>query len=457
MSGSIGSGQKSAGGADAYVAKLNSSGNIVYETQSGTSGTDQVAAMATTADGSLIVASVQNGHAIVSKYTNGDATAAPAWQVDLGDLQNGAIGGIAVSGNQVYVSGTTANAALTASGEASVANPSSGGTDAFVFSLTDNGASASPEQVSYVGTAGSDSGGAVTVGTDGTVYLTGTTSGTLPGQSRTVAQVNNAFVAALNPNGSIAWTNQFGGADGTSNGAGIAIDPQGSSVLDALGLPRGTLDTNQSVDLASQTTLRAGDSFSIDIQGTAARAINITIDPGETMQSLADKISGEMTFAGKATVTYGSSGAALKIQVNPGVTASLVSGPADFDALSRLGITPGTLSAPSTSSNSPSSSSSSSSSSSTNSSSQAFGLGLTGNLDISTSTAAGAAKAQLQNVLSAICKAYSATNTPATSTGASATTLTGTVPAYLQAQLTSYSTALDVLSSASSSGVSVTA
>ena len=70
------------------------------------------------------------------------------------------------------------------------------------------------------------------------------------------------------------WTNQYGGADGQSTGASVAIDPNGSSVLDALGLPRGTIDTNQTVDLASQTTLQAGDSFGIDIQGTGARNIN---------------------------------------------------------------------------------------------------------------------------------------------------------------------------------------
>ncbi len=106
--GVIGSGQTKAGGTDAYVAKLDSKGKVVYEQQFGTSGTDQVSATATTSDGSLLVASVQNGHAVLSKYANGDATTAPVWTQDLGDLQNGGtIGGIAVSGNQIYLSGST--------------------------------------------------------------------------------------------------------------------------------------------------------------------------------------------------------------------------------------------------------------------------------------------------------------------------------------------------------------
>ena len=191
----------------------------------------------------------------------------PVWQSDLGDLQaGGAIGGLTVSGNQLYVSGTTQNGNLTAGGAATVANASSSGTDAFVFNLTDSGSSATPDFVSYVGTGSTDKGGAVTVGSDGTIYLTGSTTGTFAGQNRNVASVSNQFAASLTANGSVNWTHQFGGVDGQSSGAGIAIDTSGASVLDALGLPRGTITLNQSVDLTSQTSLRAGDSFQIQLR-----------------------------------------------------------------------------------------------------------------------------------------------------------------------------------------------
>ena len=98
----------------------------------------------------------------------------------------------------------------------------------------------------------------MTVGPDGTIYLAGTTTGTLPGQTRSIQNTSNAFAAALNANGTIAWTQQFGGASGQSTGAAVAVDPSGSSVLDALGLPRGAIDLNESVDLTSQTTLARG-------------------------------------------------------------------------------------------------------------------------------------------------------------------------------------------------------
>ncbi|MGZ5987441.1 MAG: beta strand repeat-containing protein [Rhizomicrobium sp.] len=436
-SGSIGKGQTSQGSSDAYVAKLDTKGNIVYEKQFGTSGKDQVSATATAADGSLYVASVQNGHAIVSKYANGDATAAPVWQSDLGDLQaGGAIGGLTVSGNQLYVSGTTQNGNLTAGGAATVANASSSGTDAFVFNLTDSGSSATPDFVSYVGTGSTDKGGAVTVGSDGTIYLTGSTTGTFAGQNRNVASVSNQFAASLTANGSVNWTHQFGGVDGQSSGAGIAIDTSGASVLDALGLPRGTITLNQSVDLTSQTTLRAGDSFQIQLEGTAARTATVTIEQGETLQSLATKINIQLQTNGKASVSFNKGGEGLKIAVNPGVTAKLIAGPADFDALARLGITPGTLTSASTST--------SSTSGTTKATTQAFGLGLGNSFDLSTKTGANLARSQLLGVLSAVQTAYQKTNAPATpATGPGITN--GSVSPYLQSKIAAGNLALSLL------------
>jgi hypothetical protein len=443
VTGMIGAGQVKAGGSDAYVVKLDTKGKLAYEQQFGTTGNDTVGATAVTASGDLIVASVENGEAILSKFTGGDATAAPAWQIDLGALQNGgSIGGLVVSGNQIYISGSTQNAALNAGGQATIANASSGGSDAFVFSATDNGASATSNFVSYVGTGAIDKAGGLTVGADGTVYLAGTTAGTFAGQVRNAANTNNLFVTAMASDGAIAWTRQYGGADGQSTGQGIAIDAAGSSVLDALGLPRGTIAVNQSTDLTSLTTLRAGDSFKVEIQGAAARSFTITTDKGETLQTLMAKINAEFGANGKASISYGARGKGLKIEVKSGVTAKLIAGPADFDALARLGIAPGTLADPATST--------SSSSSSASSSKQTFGLGLSTNMDTLTASAAGAARAQLLNVLSAIQKAYQTTNKPA-STTKTASQSGGSAPAYLQSQLSGYSLALNLLSNGASS------
>ena len=118
----------------------------------------------------------------------------------------------------------------------------------------------------------------------------------------------------------VQWTQQYGGADGQSTGASLAVDPQGSSVLDALGLPRGTISLNQSVDLTAMTTLRAGDSFKIKIDGVAPRTTTITIDPGETINSLSTKINAQLGAIGKAAANYTGSAEGLKLTVNPGNT-----------------------------------------------------------------------------------------------------------------------------------------
>jgi len=451
--GVIGAGQTAQGSGDAYLAKLDANGNLLAENQFGTSGADQVSATATASDGSLYVASIQNGQAVVARYASGDITAAPVWTQNLGALSSGgAIGGLTVSGSQVYVSGTTSNANLTAGGQASIASASTGGPDAFVFNLTDNGSTATANHVSYVGTAASDQGGAMTVGPDGTVYLAGTTTGTFAGQQRSVQNVTNAFATALNANGSIAWTQQYGGASGQSTGAGLAVDPNGASVLDALGLPRGTINLNQSVDLSSQTTLRAGDSFQIKIDGALPRTTTITIDTGETLNSLTTKINAQLGSVGTAAVNYTGSAEGLKITVNAGQTIDLISGPGDFDALSRLGFTAGTLSAPATGSASTTASASNTTSSGTTAT-PTYGLGLTGgiagaSMDISTKTGADLARSQLLSVLSNIQNTYQKSNTPPAA--ATVGNTAGTASSATTAQLASYNMALSLLGSASS-------
>ena len=442
---------------------MSNTGKIVSEQQFGTSGADQVSAMATTSAGDVVVASVQNGQAVLSKYASGAIAGAPVWTMNLGSLNGGSISGLAVSGNNVYVSGTTSNGSLTAGGQATVANASDGGTDAFVFGATDNGATAAANTVSYVSApGGSTTAGNVTVGPDGTVYLAGTTTGTFAGQSRSVQNVNNEFVTALSGSGAIDWTRQFGGADGQSTGASVAVDPTGSSVLTALGLPSGSVNVNQSVDLTTDTTLRAGDSFQLQTEGTGGRTSTITISQGETLQDLAVSINAELLSAGKATVSFSSTGAqTLEITASAGQTINVMAGPANSDALGRLGITPGVITASAKKGSSSSSTTgtsfgvtkSSSSSSASSTAKPVIGLGLNTQIDLLSSGDAGVAKVSLQNVMTAITNAYQQTNTPASSTSSTPTAPASKQtppPSILAQQQASYSLALATLASMNS-------
>jgi Beta-propeller repeat len=454
VGGLIGAGATSAGGQDAYVSKLDSSGNLVYQRQFGTSGTDSAIATAVASDGNVIVASVQAGHAILTKYSSADGTSDPIWQQDLGDLQGGSLGGLTLANGKIYLSGTTANAALNAGGAATIANPNSGGTDAFVFQATDNGTSVAPDFVSYVGTADNETAGGVAVA-NGQIYLTGTTTGTFAGQTRNVAGTHNLFAAALASDGSVQWTQQYGGLDGQSQGFGIAVDATGSSVLDALKLGRGTIDLYQSNAIESQTSVRPGDYFTMQIdKGSQSRTVRVTIDSGETLRSLALKINTELMFDGTATALGIVGGQGLKIGANPGVSIQLIAGPKDFDALAGLGITPQVLVNDSTTNGSTTNSAGNTSTSTAKTdaaTANTIGLGINVGINLLTTQAASHAHVVLMGAMALIKQAYGNIN-PSTQQASTTAAVSGSAPQYLQNQIANYQTALAWLSSLNAGG-----
>jgi hypothetical protein len=434
LSGTLGGSQISAGGKDAYVTKLSKSGTLLYNRQFGTAGSDAASKTAIASDGNLLVASTQNGRAIVTKYDGANGTSPALWQTDLGDLNGGAIGGLAVDGDQVYISGTTANAALTAGGQASIAEASNGGTEAFVFNLTDAGASASADFVSYVGTNVSEQGGGIAVA-GGKIYLTGTTTGTFAGQTRTAEGTHNMFVAQLDASGTRDWTQQYGGRDADSKGFAIAADAQGASVLDALGLRRGKIDIRQSNTIESQTTARPGDKFTMKITDeTGTRDVVITLSKGETLRSLAVKMNAHLLQDGKATAMPTTGGQKLKLAVNAGVQVELVAGPKDLDALAGLGLKEQVLvndkkdgddTTKKPAKNEP----------------LFVGLGLTGKLDLLNKSDAAHARVVMQAAMALVKQAYGQVNK---SPADAAAPITGNVPAYLQSQLANYQSALGI-------------
>jgi hypothetical protein len=429
VGGVVAAGQTSAGKTDAYVTKLTSQGTLVYHRQFGTAAEDSAKHTAVASDGSIVVASVENGHAILRKYGAADGTSAALWEIDLGDLQGGALGGLTIAGGNIYLSGATTNASLTGGG-ASVANSSSGGRDTFVFVASEAGAA---DFVSYVGTAASEQGGAVAVA-GGKIYLGGTTSGALPGQTNS-SGAHNLFVAQLDANGAFEWARQYTGVDGTSQGVAIAADATGSSVLDALRLPRGAIGITSSNLIEAQLTARAGDYFMLRIEGrSGTRQAKITIAKGETLRSLALKINTALLFDGKAQAYPVKGGQALKIEANEGIKIELSAGPGDFDALAGLGLKPQTLvgsePADSTASKEPPL--------------EIIGLGVDGQLDLLTKSRAAHAHTQMMAAMALIKQAYNNINGLGQGTGAGPV---GPAPAYLQAQLANYQTALAWLSS----------
>ena len=310
----IGARQTAQGGGDAYLAKFDSKGNLLSENQFGTSGDDQVRATATGSRRQPLCRQRAerpcHRQQICQWRHHRRRRSGPRiwarWQA------GGAIGGLTVSGGKVYVSGTTSNGNLTAGGQASIATACHRRHRRLCLRPHRQWRQRQRRSCLLCRHLGQRPGRRGHGGPDGTVYLTGSTTGTFAGQQRNIQNVTNAFATALNANGSVQWTQQYGGADGQSDRRGPGDRSQGSSVLDALGLPRGTISLNQSVDLTIQTTLRAGDTFKIKIQGIAARTTTITIDKGETINSLATKINAQLGGIGKAAVNYTGGAEGLK-------------------------------------------------------------------------------------------------------------------------------------------------
>ena len=223
VSGTIAAGQTNAGGADAFVTKLDGAGALVYHRQFGTAGSDVASQIALTADGGMIVASQENGHAIVRKFATANGTDAALWQVDLGDLQGGTLGGIAVKDGAVYISGASGNANLTAGGAANDRPCRLGRVGCLRVPHRRRGVQRQRQLRLLCRHRGAERAGGITVTGDG-IYLTGDTAGTFAGESQSASGATNAFVARLATDGSLDWAHQFGGFGGQSSGHAIAVD-----------------------------------------------------------------------------------------------------------------------------------------------------------------------------------------------------------------------------------------
>ena len=334
----MGSGITQAGGDDAYLMKLTSTGALEYVRQFGGTGDDRATAIAVDGNGDVVLGTVENGEAKVRKLLSGDGTSDPVWEMSLGTLGQGRLSSIAIDGGNVYVGGATSNAALTAGGQASIANAHSGGTDGFVMKIADSGSTATASFVSYVGTSLDESGMGLAV-TGGAIYLAGSTNGNLSGGA--APERVNGYVVKLDGNGARLWSHQYQSVQGQAVATALAVDAQGASVLDKLGLPRAVAFDDTRL-IAAGSTVRAGDNFSIRVNG--GPILKITVSANDTMRSLTTRINSALVLKGEATLTR-TGGDGVRITAKEGNVIELIPGKDGFDALAGLGLPAGKLDA----------------------------------------------------------------------------------------------------------------
>ncbi|MCR9130764.1 MAG: hypothetical protein NXI12_14735 [Alphaproteobacteria bacterium] len=431
-------GVPSQGGTDGYIRAFAEDGATLYtRAAEAGAGTERAKSAAMAADGGLIVASEVDGRAVLTKYAAGDdGTGAPAWTLDLGDLDGGRIGGVAVDASgAIYLSG----AAGAGFAPGSIIDANQGGRDAVLVRISENGAgtAVAVDYATFLGGAEDNSASSISVA-DGKVYIAGKTSGALPGATQLGDR--NAFAAGFDgATGAREWVQQVSGRGGISEASSIVVDPAGDSVLDRFGLPSGEVRYADSRVITARSSVREGDHFYISVDGGRKR--KITIDADETMRSLTFKLNAVLVLDGTADVRRSANGDMLRVKPKEGVTVTFSRGSEGQDALSGLGLVEGAVTGKAslldktdeTDAAAPS----------------IFALELPARLRIGDLDSALAASEALTKAQSMIQRAWrDLTMDPALKnllSGPQAGRRGGTVPAYLQAQIANYSAGLDRL------------
>ena len=426
------------GGYDGYIEGFTTSSKgtptATFTQSFGTTDSDKPQGMVVNGN-SLIVASVEAGHAVLRNYDISSGQPVLSATRDLGDLQGGSIAGLALDGsNNIVVAGTTTNGALAAG---TVTRAASGGSDAFAATLSADLSSSSSDQIAYYGGSGNDQATSLAV-SNGQIWIAGQAGTDLPDQTggspggMAPVGTKDGFLANLNvATGTVDWSRRFTGKDNMATPVAIAAAPAGSSILDRLGLPSGALTTSDSQLLTAQSSLRAGDTFMVG-PGDGVMT-KVTIDAKETLQTLATKIQRASGF--EATVTVGTNlNGQQQLHIAPAnarMTVQIGPGTADKDALSLLGLPEGVVR--STTINAAGQSVPG------DGKSQLYGLGISSALNLNDPAQITHALAQISAAMGVVRRAYQDLVTAATPKSnlpsAAAASANGPVPTYLTDQI----------------------
>ena len=316
--------------------------------------------------------------------------------------------------------------------------PYSSGQEAFVAQLS-SGLTAQPsDTLTYYKGSGDTTASALTV-SGGQVYIAGQIA-VPPTGGTGLTSAYDGYVAQIDPStGAVGFSNIITGPNNEAAPHSIAVDPTGSSVLDALGLPTGTINYTPNQNLVANSGLTPGSQFTVTAYGVTR---SVTIAATDTLQTLAEKIQSSSSFQASAKVVTHNGVQELQISpVNSGATVTLGDGPTGKDALPALGLTSGVITTATTTK------------SKTNTLQSSYGLNLSSNLNLSSMANIAAAQAALTSATGTVARIYLNLTTPPTqkTPGSNNPTANQAPPAYLTAEIASYQSALARLTAGSSS------
>jgi hypothetical protein len=198
------SGNTNQGLADAYIAKYDALGNQLWAKLLGTSASDFSNGISRDNNGNLYIVGNTSGSllgntsqgaqdAYIAKY---DALGNQIWVQQFGTSTIDDASAIKIdSSNNIYVIGST-NGSLSG-------NTNLGAQDAYIAKYDALG---NQIWVKQFGTSSSEVANGITINSNGTIYVTGSTNGSLPGNTNQGS--SDAFIAAFDSNGNLLTSNQ---------------------------------------------------------------------------------------------------------------------------------------------------------------------------------------------------------------------------------------------------------
>ncbi len=418
------------GGVDGYLRGFSAAGLELFTRQFGTSGNDAASALLVRDDGAggaeIFTGGVENERGVIRRFTySASAGFAAGATRDVGYFHDGAINALAADGAALYVGGAVGADRLTLG---ATARGAVAGGEGFVARLDADLISAALDRASYLGSARDDSVKTLAL-VGGDVYAAGIAGGIIAGQGASGAKAS--FLARLDQDGQAAWVRSFNSAGGAFSLSGLAVDENGASALDILGLPRGAVAGIDVAPLVARSALRVGDEFQIAADGR--RLTTIKIGAEDTLSTLVGAINRAMGGAGRAEIVREDGVERLRIRARQGRAVRIEAG-RERDALGALGLNAGLVAENTNARNTP----------------KAFGLGLlAGDLKLDSKAALVRSKAELSAAISIVRQAYDTLLHPNAKEKTAAEKAleerrqnAGPAPQYLSAQLANYRAAL---------------
>ena len=278
--------QPNAGAKDAFVQKLDSSGEQIWVTQFGTAEEDEAFKVAIDSSGNVVVVGVTSGALPGQRpigeqdlfLTKIDSKGQQVWMVQLGTDKGDIANDVTIdSGGNVYIAGTV--------GGALPGQSTRGIDDAFVRKYDPDGTEIWTAQF---GTFRKDDAFAVVVDSEGNVYVGGGTSASLGDEEN--AGGADAFLRKYDSMGDHLWTLQFG-SNSEDEIRDLTFDADGN--IQAAGWTLGVI--------VARATAVGADSFltTYDPSGAELVRIQLTSTPFDKSTGIASASSGEIYVTGR--------------------------------------------------------------------------------------------------------------------------------------------------------------